>query len=351
MTGPFHRFVDDALQASVDRNASDIHFEPFAGQYIVRMRVSGQLEDWKVIDGALSESVTRALKGRLGMDLGIVTKPQDARLTMDELRTDFRANSMPVTSGGEKIVLRLLKWDDDLSLEDLGISEQTLSIIRRAVSKPDGLILISGPTGSGKTTTLYAMLKELDRNGSNISTLENPVEKRLARINQARLGDYKDFDDFQRALMRQDPDVILLGEIRDAQTADLSMKLASTGHLVLSTIHANGAKEVIDRLENLGVDAYTIRTNLRLSMAQRLLKTLCQNCSTKVGSFRKRSLTGCKECRGGISGRMAILECLTREEFRKDRPTVKPTLGEIAEQLAKKGIIDHQEAAAYLEDP
>lgn len=343
----YARLIKNCLKEATSLKASDIHFEPFAACYLIRFRVYGTLHDWKQLSNRHSEAITNKLKWILGLDLAVSTTPQDARASFAGLGVDVRANSLPLANGGEKIVLRLQYLEEKLSLTQIGLSPKTIKTLRYHIQKTEGLIVISGPTGSGKTTTLYALLDEMDRLGKNISTLENPVEKTLDRINQASIATEKDFYEFQRALMRQDPDVILLGEIRDAETADLSMKLASTGHLVLSTIHANGAREVIDRLANLGVDQYTIDTNLRLAIAQRLLRRLCEYCRIQNGEFYLRDASGCKHCQKGVSGRIAIIEYIDKKHLRdRKSPT---TLHQECEQLVNKGVIDALELNSFTE--
>ena len=361
----YAQIVKDCMQAAKALRASDIHCEPFADEMVIRFRVHGLLADWKKLGPRHIEPLTSKLKWVFNMDLATVGQPQDSRATFGGLGMDVRASSMPVTSGGEKLVMRLIYHDQKFSLKDLSLDEDKLQILLSAIEKKDGLILISGPTGSGKTTTLYALLEEMDRRGKNISTLENPVEKRLPRVNQAHIHDHQDFHLFQRALMRQDPDVILLGEIRDIETADLGMKLASTGHLVLSTVHANGAKEVIDRLLNLGVDRYSLATNLRLSIAQRLVRKICEHCSLpasedlrrkvwhegdELGTLKVFNPAGCQHCQGGVIGRMAVIEYLGKDEIQRiDAPdfTMPTTLRIECLKLANRGLIDINEVLAH----
>ncbi len=361
---PFVQLIKECLVQATIGKASDIHFEPYEQNLFVRFRIHGHLSDHKVLAGSYCEPLISKLKWLLNMDLATVYAPQDSRATFRSLGVDIRASSMPTIAGSEKIVLRLQYQNQKFDIHALGLPQEKLDVLLNSIQKSDGLVLISGPTGSGKTTTIYALLEEMDRLGKNISTLENPVEKKLDRVNQARLSDFRDFEDFQRALMRQDPDVILLGEIRDAETADLSMKLASTGHLVLSTIHANGALEVIDRLMNLGVDRYTIQTNLRLSVAQRLVRILCEHCSLDVaskqlvkapdhltGKYRLLNPLGCHHCFKGVSGRAALIEYIERSELGKvGTPDFKIPNSLACEylRLAQSGRIDAHEAFSVI---
>lgn len=338
---PHTHLIKQCFEQACAEKASDVHFEPFANAYLIRFRVHGVLRDWKTVAADHTEALTNKLKWILNLDLAIVAKPQDSRASFESFAVDMRVNSMPTACSAEKIVLRIQYQEEKLSLTDIGLSDEKIAVLRRNIGKREGLIIISGPTGSGKTTTLYALLEEMDRLGKNISTLENPVEKSLERINQSNVTSKEDFYEFQRALMRQDPDVILLGEIRDPETADLSMKLASTGHLVLSTVHANGAREVVDRLLNLGVDEFIIHNNLRLSVAQRLVRKLCQSCRVPIGDKFKANPSGCSHCKSGISGRIAIIEYLEREHL--DSQETPTTLRKECETLTKKGVIDANE--------
>ena len=276
---PYSKLIRESIDEALKLGASDIHYEPFHSKYVIRFRIHGLLSDWKIIDGIYSKAITVKLKSILNMDPALVGHPQDSRASLENRKVDVRASSFPVVGHGEKIVLRIQRGGENVELEDLGLSSKSYNKLLSTIQKNEGLILISGPTGSGKTTTLYSLLHKMDKYGKNISTIENPVEKQLDRISQANISDYKSFATFEAALMRQDPDTILIGEVRDKNSADLCMRLASTGHLVLSTIHANGALEVVERLKSLGVDDFSIQSNLQLSVAQRLVKRICPHCS------------------------------------------------------------------------
>lgn len=341
---PYTHLIRECLKEACSAKASDVHFEPFGPQYLIRFRVHGVLQDWKILQSEHTEPITNKLKWLLNLDLAVVSKPQDSRATFTRLGFDGRVNSMPVAGEREKIVIRLQFQEQKLSLTDIGLGKDKIEVLLRNIRRKEGLIVISGPTGSGKTTTLYALLEEMDRLGKNISTLENPVEKSLERINQSNVEGKEDFYEFQRALMRQDPDVILLGEIRDPETADLSMKLSSTGHLVLSTVHANGAKEVLDRLVNLGVDSYTIKNNLILSVAQRLVRTLCICSIKRDDGLHSINAKGCDACSKGVTGRKAIIEYLEGGDIDQKMPT---TLQQEITLLAKRGVIDASELLAF----
>lgn len=361
---PYARLIKESIDDAIAKGASDIHYEPFEDSYVIRLRLHGSLVDWKVLESKHSEAITNKLKSIINMDLATVGKPQDNRATFSTRKVDMRANSFPVISGGEKIVLRLQRQDQDFVLEELGLAKKSYDVVTNAITKRDGLILISGPTGSGKTTTLYSLLCKMDKFGKNISTLENPVEKKLPRINQGNLSEYGSLADFQRALMRQDPDIILVGEIRDKESAELCMKLSATGHLVLSTIHANGAKEVVERLRTLSVDDFLIKSNLRLSVAQRLLKKICPKCSSdapkelvkkvitlhEVGDesqFRIVNPKGCSNCHAGVVSRVAVIEYLEKDDIKKSLNDSEFVGGNSLTSeslvLASKGLIDVNE--------
>ena len=389
-SNPYSRLIRESVDEALRRGASDIHYEPFDLAYIIRFRIHGTLLDWKTFNKTHAKTITDKLKLIINMDPAIVGQPQDSRASFSKRKVDIRASSFPVISGGEKIVLRLQRQNETLLLEELGLSPEVHQTLVRSIEKSDGLILISGPTGSGKTTTLYALLEKMDKRGKNISTIENPVEKSLERINQGNIVNFSDFENFERALMRQDPDIILIGEVRDRKTAELCMRLASTGHLVLSTIHANGSVEVVERLKDLGINSFSIRSSLYLSIAQRLAKKLCPFCSidasaelatrafkeykykvnqdptnfnknTKSGGgvftrsklddcrFKVSLEKGCQKCQGGVCGRIAVLEYLGREriQFLLENRTkaVKPKESIAGEyfRLASQGTIDVRE--------
>ena len=362
-SSPYAKFFKEALGSAKNSSVSDIHIEPTQTGINVRFRRHGVLREYKNFPSDHRDGLISTIKSIVNMDLAIVGRPQDARASFQIFKVDIRANSLP-TLYGEKIVLRLLDQERSFNLSDSGLDKQALDSLINSVSKKDGLILISGPTGSGKTTTLYSLLCEVDSERNNISTLENPVEYVLPNINQINVQEdgLLTFGASLKALMRQDPDVILVGEVRDQETAELCFKAASTGHLVLSTVHANGAREVIDRLTNLGIDKFSIKSNLRLSAAQRLIPLICQKCAEKPSSdtlkyfennkelLRIKSSQGCEGCTQGIIGRVPILEVMEKDEIilctsnigSKDfKPKV--SLENHAYQLAIEGKIDCRE--------
>ena len=329
----YAKLFKEALSEAKKRSVSDIHIEPTDKGVTIRFRLFGNLYAYKSLTKDHREGLITTVKSIVNMDLAIVGRPQDSRASFKTFKVDVRASSLPKLYG-EKLVLRLLDQERDFRLEASGLNQDSLHALRAASRKRDGLVLISGPTGSGKTTTLYSLLNELPRDRLNISTLENPVEYELPGINQVNISEngILTFESSLRALMRQDPDVILVGEIRDHETASLAFKAASTGHLVFSTVHANGAKEVVERLVNLGIDTFTIKSNLCLSAAQRLVPLLCNNCALSLSDedireikghldgrdlspLRKINTEGCSHCQSGIKDRKAILEYMDKGEI------------------------------------
>jgi type IV pilus assembly protein PilB len=351
--GPYQMILRECLEFSVNKDASDIHIEPQENGLLIKVRILGELIIWKKLELDHREYFIKTCKDILNLDLSIVGKPQDSRASFEYLGIDLRVNSLPIIYG-EKIVLRILNQKRQFSLSALEFDEKTKNCLHKLLKLKNGLILISGPTGSGKTTTLYSLINGLDATSKNISTLENPVEYRLEGINQVDIGSSKNlgFETCLRALMRQDPDIILIGEIRDYETAMAAFKAASTGHLVFSTVHANGPVEVVDRLLNLGVDQFTIKSNLVFSAAQRLLRKLCPGCSRKIcnpmfTSSKTKHATGCNLCQGGISGRIPILSFLEKEQVDKLLNNLDfeyQTLKQIALKYADTGIVSVDDA-------
>jgi type IV pilus assembly protein PilB len=262
--------------------------------------------------------------------------PQDARISIPGERLDIRVNLIP-SLFGEKLVLRLLDQKKTFSLEKTGLDRNSLSAIQWALSQENGVALFTGPTGSGKSTLLYSALSSLDRAGLNIVTIEDPIEYTFSGITQVQVSSKISMADALRAMLRQDPDVILLGEVRDPETASLCFQAASTGHLVLSTLHANSASEVEARLLSLGIRSDQIKACLRFSSAQRLLGKLCPSCKLKshLQGFR-RSAEGCLNCRYGLVGRLPIFE------FEKIGPSIErsSSLSESVNRLILSGEID-----------
>jgi type IV pilus assembly protein PilB len=287
---PVTKIVATILRYATDGNASDVHIEPWRENVKVRFRVDGQMNTSLMLPSKVHPAMVARIKILSEMRLDEKRKPQDGRFTtrIDDRKIDFRVSTFP-TYFGEKVVMRLLDQEKGVKgLDDLGLSETNIKMIRKAIKKPYGLILISGPTGSGKTTTLYSMLKEVDREHQNVLSLEDPIEYNIEGISQSQVQadiGYT-FATGLRTTLRQDPDVIMVGEIRDKETAQLAIQAALTGHLVLSTIHTNTAIGVIPRLIDMGVDPYLIAPTLILAIAQRLTSSLCP------GAGKEESIEG-----------------------------------------------------------
>lgn len=323
-------FLEKLLFTANDIGSSDIHFEPYEHKCRVRFRLDGKLKEQYII--ALQEYpvIVNKLKIKSGLDISEKRLPQDGRITIKTSTEEFdiRVSSLP-TLHGEKMVLRILSKDaNHINLDDLGFTDSELKTYKETVKKPNGIILISGPTGSGKTTTLYATLKLLNDNETNILTIEDPIEYTLEGVNQVQLKENigLDFASTLRTFLRQDPDVIMVGEIRDTKTANMAIRAALTGHLVLSTIHTNSAWATISRLIDMGIPSFLIASTLNVSVAQRLVRKLCDNCKKEdiisinlfpsnfeIPKYLKThyNAVGCNSCyQTGYSGRKAIYEII-----------------------------------------
>lgn len=325
-----NNFLQQLLQSAKDYGSSDIHLEPYEEKCRVRFRLDGKLKEEFSIPSAEYPQIINQVKIQAGLDISQKRLSQDGRITVKSSNQDFdiRVSTLP-TLHGEKIVLRILKRDaEEVSLTDLGFTKKELSLYLEGIKKPNGIVLISGPTGSGKTTTLYGTLKLLNQESTNILTIEDPIEYTLEGVNQVQLKEDIGFD-FPAALrtfLRQDPDIIMVGEIRDEKTATMAIKAALTGHLVLSTIHTNSAWATVSRLIDMGIPPYLISSTLNLSVAQRLVRKLCENCKrpAAIGSAvlpdgwkAPPEMTshflpvGCPKCfHTGYQGRKAIYEII-----------------------------------------
>ena len=323
-------FLERLLLMAKEIGSSDIHFEPYEQRCRVRFRLDGKLREYYVVPLEEYPVIVNKLKIRAGLDISEKRLPQDGRITVKTATDEFdiRASTLP-TLYGEKIVLRLLSKDaNHIELEGLGFTQNEIKTYKEAVKKPNGIILISGPTGSGKTTTLYATLKLLNDDKTNILTIEDPIEYTLEGINQVQLKETigLDFASTLRTFLRQDPDIIMVGEIRDTKTANMAIRAALTGHLVLSTIHTNSAWATVSRLIDMGIPSFLIASTLNVSVAQRLVRKLCNDCKEKHPisedlfpsnfeipkelKFHYRAV-GCHTCyHTGYNGRKAIYEIL-----------------------------------------
>ena len=358
---PVVRLVNALLSDAVKRGASDIHFEPEEGFLRFRYRIDGVLKQIRSLHKSYWSAIAVRVKVMAGMDITEVRAPQDGRisLTFSGRQVDFRVSTLP-TIHGENIVLRVLdRAKGIVSLEQLGIRDDAMESLRLMVARPEGIILVTGPTGSGKTTTLYSILNYLNTESVNIMTLEDPVEYPTNLIRQTSISETArlDFASGIRSLMRQDPDIILVGEIRDEDTASMALRAAMTGHQVFSTLHTNSAIGVIPRLLDIGVKAEILAGNLIGVIAQRLARKLCEKCresySIPIGGVertllglkamdRRQSIyraKGCKVCDGaGYKGRMALVEILTFDSDMDEVLARKGSQSELLRLALSKGF-------------
>src|SRR5438552_1598373 len=352
----------DALQ----RGASDIHIEPYEKEFRVRFRIDGILYNVMALPMKLRDPLLSRIKIMAKLDISEKRLPQDGRIKIrlkveDRRREmDFRVSSLP-TLWGEKIVLRLLdKTKLMLDMTKLGFEQNSLDRFKRAIAKPYGIVLVTGPTGSGKTNTLYSAIAQLNKPDTNIMTAEDPVEFNLPGINQVQIKDAigLNFASALRAFLRQDPNIILVGEIRDYETAEIAVKAALTGHLVLSTLHTNDAPSTVSRLVNMGIEPFLVGTAVNLIQAQRLIRRICNNCKEElrdvpnktlieigfppeeVGTFKLYKGRGCPVCNGtGYKGRVGLYEVMEISEGIRDLIMVGATAVEIKRKALEEGML------------
>ena len=372
---PVTKIVATIVRYAVDGNASDIHIEPTREELRVRFRVDGVLHTSLRLPVSVERSVVARIKVLANLKLDERRKPQDGRFsaTIDEKRVDFRVSTFP-TSHGEKVVMRILDKDEKkLTLKELGLSEKHIDTLKRATQRPYGLIVVSGPTGSGKSTTLYAMLQEIERDIKNVVSLEDPVEYDIGGVAQSQVRPEigYTFATGLRSILRQDPDIIMVGEIRDAETAQLAIQAALTGHLVLSTLHTNNAIGVVPRLVDMGIDPYLIAPTLVLSVAQRLVRRRCPNAGKKTpveGSIRamidkefqglpesaRKEIPDAKEvyaieaspdCPNGTRGRVGVFEMLPTSKELERTILTEPTEEAIMNVARAQGMFTMKEDA------
>ncbi|MDJ0709361.1 MAG: type IV-A pilus assembly ATPase PilB [Woeseiaceae bacterium] len=364
---PVVRFVNKVLLDAIKRGASDVHFEPYEKYFRVRTRLDGVLSEVAKPPVVLANKVCARLKVMSRMDIAERRVPQDGRIKMRLSKTraiDFRVNTCP-TLFGEKIVLRILDPSSaKLGIEMLGYEDQQRALYEKHLAKPYGMILVTGPTGSGKTVSLYTGLNILNTEDRNISTAEDPAEINLPGINQVNVNPKVGltFASALKAFLRQDPDVIMVGEIRDLETAEIAIKAAQTGHLVLSTLHTNDAPKTLTRMVDMGVMPYAIATSVSLIIAQRLARRLCDNCKEHIDvprealekeGFLAKELDagitifapkGCKQCNGGYKGRVGIFQVMEVSETMGRIIMEGGNAMQIAEQAASEGVIDLRRA-------
>ena len=330
---PVVKFVNRILIDAIKRGVSDIHFEPYEREYRIRYRQDGLLNEIASPPPSLSNRISARIKVMSSLDISERRIPQDGRFKMKLSRTrsiDFRVSSCP-TVAGEKIVMRILDpGSTKLGIEALGFSPPQKEHFLRAISRPQGMILVTGPTGSGKTVTLYTALNILNTIEKNISTAEDPVEIKVSGINQVNINPKAGltFSGTLRSFLRQDPDIIMVGEVRDLETAEIAVKAAQTGHLVLSTLHTNSAAETLTRMVNMGVPSFNIASSVSLIIAQRLVRRLCDQCKVIRDDMTIQSLIelgysdddaktmkpykaiGCNQCTNGYRGRIGLFEVM-----------------------------------------
>jgi type IV pilus assembly protein PilB len=364
---PVVRFVNKILLDAIKRGASDIHFEPYEKIFRVRTRLDGVLSEVAQPPVALANKVCARLKVMSRMDIAERRVPQDGRIKMRLSKNraiDFRVNTCP-TLFGEKIVLRILDpTSAQLGIDALGYDEQQKNLYMKHLMKPYGMILVTGPTGSGKTVSLYTGLNILNTEERNISTAEDPAEINLPGINQVNVNPKVGltFASSLKAFLRQDPDIIMVGEIRDLETAEIAIKAAQTGHLVLSTLHTNDAPRTLTRLVDMGVKPYAIATSVSLIIAQRLARRICDNCK-EVRDVPREALekegfdaediengltifgpVGCKSCNDGYKGRLGIFQVMEVSEAMGRIIMEGGNAMQIAEQAANEGVLDLRRA-------
>ena len=365
---PVVRFVNKVLLDAIKKGASDIHFEPYEKRYRVRLRIDGMLREISSPPVTMGARLSARIKVMSRMDTAERRVPQDGRIKMRISKNkaiDFRVNTCP-TLFGEKIVLRILDPSSaSLGIDALGYEPEQKELYLNALANPYGMILVTGPTGSGKTVSLYTGLNILNQEGVNISTAEDPVEINLEGINQvnvnAKVG--LDFAAALRAFLRQDPDIVMVGEIRDLETAEIAIKAAQTGHMVMSTLHTNDAPQTLARLVNMGVPPFNIASAVNLIIAQRLARRLCENCKT-VDDIPKEALlvegfteeeikegltlykaVGCEQCDNGYKGRVGIYQVMPISEEMGKIIMSGGNAIDLAEQGQKENIPDLRQSA------
>ena len=362
---PIVKLVNLVLTDAVKRGASDIHMEPYEKEFRVRFRIDGVLQLIMNPPLKLKDAITSRLKIMAKLDISEKRLPQDGRIMLKmqiggkKKQLDFRVSTLP-TLWGEKIVLRLLDKENlRLDMTKLGFEQESLTKFEKAILKPYGMVLVTGPTGSGKTNTLYSSISRLNQIDTNIMTAEDPVEFQLGGVNQVQMKEQigLNFAAALRAFLRQDPNIILVGEIRDFETAEIAIKAALTGHLVLSTLHTNGAPETITRLMNMGIEPFLVATSVHLICAQRLIRRICKDCAEPVempvqalideGYTPEEAKTvqimkgkGCATCnKTGYKGRTGLYEVMEVDDEIKELVLVGASALELKKKAIERGMI------------
>ncbi len=356
---PVIRYVNYIIQSAAKEGASDIHIEPADKKLKVRFRIDGMLFEMMNPPAGMSAAITSRLKIMANLDISERRLPQDGRIrcTVSGRKLDLRLSTLPNTYG-EKVVMRILDTKSiNVELENLGFDPTTLAVWQKCVDEPHGIVLVTGPTGSGKTTTLYASLRQLDKNSMNVCTVEDPVEYHLDGVTQTQTHEKigMTFAKALKALLRQDPDVIMLGEIRDLETAHTAIQAALTGHLVLSTLHTNDAPSSLTRLVNIGLEPFLVGAAVRGVLAQRLVRRLCPHCKFQgspseefieyltMNGFQADQMynaKGCDKCRNrGYSGRVGIYELLVVDDSLRDIIARNPNVSEFRRICMERGMV------------
>ncbi|MGE8486062.1 MAG: type IV-A pilus assembly ATPase PilB [Pseudomonas sp.] len=359
---PVVRFVHKMLLDAIKSGSSDLHFEPYEKSYRVRMRTDGILHEVAKPPTQLANRIASRLKIMASLDISERRKPQDGRIKMRLSKSksiDFRVNTLP-TLWGEKVVIRILDPSSaQMGIDALGYEPEQKDLYMAALKQPQGMILVTGPTGSGKTVSLYTGLNILNTVDINISTAEDPVEINMEGVNQVNVNPRQgmDFAQALRSFLRQDPDVIMVGEIRDLETAEIAIKAAQTGHMVLSTLHTNSAAQTLTRLHNMGIQGFNIATSVSLIIAQRLARKLCSHCKKpieipretllkegfpeeRIGSFTIYEPVGCNQCNAGYKGRVGIYEVVKNTPDLQRLIMAEGNSLEIDLQMRKDGFND-----------
>ncbi|MBZ9578668.1 type II/IV secretion system protein [Patescibacteria group bacterium] len=370
LAGKVSELLEIILGGAISLDASDVHIEPEENQTKIRLRVDGVLQDVLAFQKEIYKTLLSRIKLLSGIKLNITDRPQDGRFSilLDKTSIEIRASALPAEYG-ESIVMRILNPKSLIEIEVLGLREDLLEIFKKEIKKPNGMVVVTGPTGSGKTTTLYAFLKRIHRPEIKIITIEDPIEYHLEGISQTQVNPKKgyDFASGLRSIMRQDPDVVLVGEIRDLETAQIALQAALTGHLVLTTLHTNDAAGTVARLQALGEKPINIAPAINMAIAQRLVRKVCRNCvkfvliSSELLKKIKKELKavpktikipelkeglkipqaqGCKDCNfTGFRGRIGIYEAFFIDDEMEKFILTSPSISALRELAIKKGMI------------
>lgn len=356
---PVVEIVNDILVDASKRGASDIHFDPLSEYMKIRIRIDGALMDYATIPNSIKKNLITRIKIISGMNITESRLPQDGAIktTLQDLNLDLRVSSIP-TNEGEKIVIRILDYSKSLAgLESLGFNEENLKKVLKMIEVPNGIILVTGATGTGKSTTVYSIIQKLNREDTNIITVEDPIEMDIEGANQIQTNSEigLTFATALRSILRQDPNIIMVGEIRDTETAKIAVRASITGHLVLSTLHTNNSLNTIERLLDMEVERYLLASSLTGIISQKLARKLCKECAEKrpTNEYEKKLLkkvlgrdidyvyttVGCEKCGNGYHGRIAIHEVLMINQEIKDALSANISREKLRELVYKSDVI------------